>query len=172
MRRFLFFLFALVVTSATHVGATRVLPIFPSILDLFLLVALLYNLGTSPAAGMVGGSLSGLLRDALGGGPYGLHGFANTIVLYAASQIQQRLVIQDPFQVGSLIVLAATLQIAVLTTLRSLLVPGAEIPPPGALVLRLLLFGILGTLAHVLIAKIQRSVESWLERRSKRLEIV
>jgi rod shape-determining protein MreD len=169
MRSFFLFLAGLLLATALQVLLVRILPPTAYLLDLLFLLALFFSMMVSPAAGMVGATVAGLLRDTLSGGPYGLHGFANTLVVVVVGKLRQRLVIQQPFQIGSLVVLAAGLQVAVLVLLRNLLVPGAQVLDPLSLALRLLVTGLVGTLGYFLGLRSLDAVARWRERRSRRL---
>lgn len=171
MRRLPILLLGLLAATFLHAAGAQIFPPLVELLDFFLLVALFFSLGNSPAAGMIGGSISGLLRDALSGGVYGLHGFANTLVIYAVGRLEQRLVIQHPLQIGVLVMLAVGLQTAVLTALQTLLVPGAQPPDPVTLIVRMASCGALGTVAFVAGGRLLQFVEGWRERRSRRLEL-
>lgn len=133
--------------------------------DPFLILVVYHSLDGSPAWSSIGGSTAGLAQDALSGGPYGLHGFANTLVAYAASRLRQRLVIQQSSQVGLLFVLSAALQLAILASLQSLIVSGAELPGPGAMAARLTSSGIIGAMLFVLAGR----ARNWeMHRRAQR----
>lgn len=144
---------------------------FALAIDPFLILVVYYSLEGSPAWSSIGGSAAGLAQDALSGGPYGLHGFANTLVAFAASRLRQRLVIQQPSQVGLLFVLSAALQLAILASLQFLLVSGAEMPGPGAMALRLTSSGLLGALLFVLAGQVRGWEQRWRARRRRRLKI-
>jgi rod shape-determining protein MreD len=169
MRAFFLFLGGLLLAAALQVLLVRIFPPTAYLLDLFFLLALFFSMMVSPAAGMVGATAAGLLRDALSGGPYGLHGFANTLVIFVVSRLRQRVVIQQPSQIGALVVLAAGLQVLVLALLRNLLVPGAQVLDPLSLALRLLVTGLVGTVAYFLGRRTVGAVARWRERRSRRL---
>jgi len=170
VKRLLALLLGLLVATFLHVAGTRVFPPFVELLDLFLIAAIFHSLGNSPASGMIGGSISGLLRDALSGGLYGLHGFANTLAVFASTRLEQRLVIQHPLQIGCIIMLAAGLQTAILTLLQNLLVPGAEHPEPLTLLARIASCGAFGTIVFFFGGRFRQSFEHWRERRSQRLD--
>ena len=169
MRLAFLFVAGLLLATALQVLLVRILPPTAYLLDLLFLLALFFSMMVSPAPGMLAATVTGLLRDTLSGGPYGLHGFANTLVIFVVCKLRQRLVIQHPFQIGSLVVLASGLQVAILALLRNLLVPGAQVLDPMSLALRLLLAGVLGTLGYVLGLRSLDSVARWRERRSQRL---
>ena len=139
--------------------------------DLFLLLVVYHSLDNSPAWSSIGGSVAGLAQDALSGGLYGLHGFANTLVAYISCRLQQRLVIQQPAQVGLLFALAAALQLATLAGLQFLLVGGSELPDSLTMVARTLTSGLGGALLFALAGKARQLESRWRARRRRRLKI-
>ena len=64
----------------------------------------------------------------LAGGPFGLHGFADTLVGYTAARVAQQLVVQRSSGVVLVFTLASALQQALLAALAVLLLPTAELP--------------------------------------------
>ncbi len=144
---------------------------FSLLVDPFLVLVVYHSLDNSPAWSSVSGSAAGLAQDALSGGLYGLHGFANTLVAYFSSRLQQRLVIQQPSQVGLLFIVAAALQLAILATLQFLLVDTVELPGMGAMTARMASSGGLGAMLFMLIGKTREIEDQWRTRRSRRLKI-
>ncbi|MCP3961923.1 MAG: rod shape-determining protein MreD [bacterium] len=144
---------------------------FSLVIDPFLILVVYHSLDSTPAWSSIGGSVAGLAQDALSGGLYGLHGFANTLVGYASARLQQRLVIQQPAQVGLLFILAAAFQLAVLASLQFLLVSGAELPDLGTMTARMISSGVLGTALYVLARNSRDWGARWRARRSRRLKI-
>lgn len=163
------FLLGLVCAAAAHVlslysGVSQ-------IIDPFLILAVYHSLRQSPAWSAIGGSAVGLVQDALTGGIYGLHGFANTVVAYTASRIQNRVVIQQPLQVGMLCFLAAAVQLAVLAGLQYVLVPRAELPLPGAMIGKMISTGVLGAVVYVLANRTLEWEQNRQERNRRRLRL-
>ncbi len=140
-------------------------------IDLFLVLVVYHSLDNSPAWSSLGGSTVGLAQDALSGGLYGLHGFANTLVAYLSSRLQQRLVIQQPSQVGLLFVVAAALQLATLTTLQFLLVDAVELPGLVSMTARMSSSGVIGAMLFAFVGKTRELEGRWRARRSRRLKI-
>ena len=56
------------------------------VFDLVLVAVVFVALQWGPVAGMIGGTVGGLLQDALAGGIVGVGGLAKTLVGYAAGQ--------------------------------------------------------------------------------------
>ncbi len=139
--------------------------------DPFLILVVYHSLSNTPAWSSLAGSLTGLAHDSLSGGFYGLHGFADTLVAYASSRLQQRLVIQQPHQVGLLFVLAAAFQLAALATLQFLLVGGSELPGPGTMIARMMTSGLAGAGLFVLDGKARELDARRRARQRRRLKI-
>jgi rod shape-determining protein MreD len=129
------------------------------------------SLSSSVSWSLVGGSAAGLCRDALSSGLYGLHGFADTLVAFASARVQQRLLIQQPLQIGLLFAVAAAFQLAVLAALQYLLLPGSEMPSAGSGVARMASCGVLGTLLSVSSTRFRKALDQRREQRRKRLGI-
>ena len=165
------FIVGLVCATLLQVLGLRLSSHFSLAVDPFLILVIYHSLDSTPAWSSVGGSTAGLAHDALSGGLYGLHGFADTLVAYVSSRLQQRLVIQQPPQVGLLFVLAAALQLAILAVLQFLLVGGAELPGLGTMTARMASSGIAGAALYVLADKIRQWNRRWRARRRRRLKI-
>lgn len=140
-------------------------------IDLFLLLALAMSLEYAPVGSMLIGSAAGLAQDALTGGLFGLHGFADTVVAWAASRIRQRVVIQQPLQIGMLFALAAAVQLTLLLFLQFLMLPGADLPGLHVMVIRMVTTGAGGMLLFVFNRRLRERFEVWREKRRRRLSL-
>ncbi|HEX9736523.1 MAG TPA: rod shape-determining protein MreD [Thermoanaerobaculia bacterium] len=140
-------------------------------IDLFLVVAVYFSLDDPPVASMLRGTATGLVQDALTGGLFGLHGFADTLVAWAASRLRQRVVIQQPPQVGLLFALAAALQHTLLVALQYFMLPGSLLPGLGVMALRMVATGVAGALIYVVAGHIRRRLKAWRERRRRKLAL-
>ena len=165
------FVVGLVCATLLQALGLRVSSHFFLAVDPFLILVVYHSLDSTPAWSSIGGSIAGLAQDALSGGLYGLHGFANTLVAYASSRLRQRLVIQQSRQVGLLFVLAAAVQLAVLAVLQFLLVGGAELPGLGTMIARMASSGIAGAALFVLADRSRQWHGRWRARRRRRLKI-
>ena len=165
------FVIGLICAVVLQTLGVRLFSPFVLAFDPFLILVVYHSLDGSPAWSSIGGSAAGLAQDALSGGPYGLHGFANTLVAYATSRFRQRLVIQQPSQVGLLFGLSAALQMAVLASLQYLIVSGAELPGLGTMAVRLALSGVVGALLFVLAGRVRDWNQRWRVRRRTRLKL-
>lgn len=169
--RVLTFLLGAAAATLIHALGVYATADFPAAVDLFLVLAVMNGLGTTVGWSTLGGSAAGLARDALSGGPYGLHGFADTLVAHLTARLQQRLVIQQPLQIGVLLALAAILQLAVLGALQALLLPSWELPSLRTMTVRVVLCGALGTLLSLLGTESRLRMRRWRERRRRRLRM-
>ncbi len=154
-----------------QVLGVRFLASFPLLVDPFLLVAIAVGLGSTVVGSMVGGTLAGLARDALSGGLYGLHGFADTLVAWSVARLRQRFVIRRSLQVGLLYVLAAGGQQVLVAALQLVMVPGSELPGPATTVAKMILTGLLGIALFVLGHRARDLEQKWRDQRHRRLRI-
>ncbi len=169
--KFLRFIVGLVLAVLLQALGLRLFDNFALGFDPFLILVVYHSLDGSPAWSSIGGSVAGLAQDALSGGLFGLHGFANTFVAFASCRFRQRLVIQQPSQVGLLFVLSAALQLAILATLQFLIVSGAELPGLGSMAARLVSSGVAGATLYVMAGKARELDQQWRARRGTRLKL-
>lgn len=123
------FLIGLLLAVALHAGAVRVVPGFAAYVDLFLVATALAARRGHPYGGLCAGLAAGWAADALGGGPFGLYGFANSTVGYAAATAARNLVVANTGSLAALFALAALAQ-ALLLGLVALLGVTGPVPPP------------------------------------------
>jgi len=163
---------SLAVVTLVHLLLARLLPGFPRILDLFFVLTVLNGLNGKSLNGLLGGMACGLVQDAFSGAPYGLHGFADTLVGYATAKVAQRLVTRR--FTGLLLVLfcMAALQQAILLLLGIGLVPNLNVPAPLWLAMRAVLSSVAGFALHSATHRLQvRLAEARRNRRARlRLE--
>ncbi len=169
--RFLRFAVGLVCATVVEVLGLHFFASFSLVVDPFLILVVYTSLDSGPAGSIVGGSAAGLSHDALSGGLYGLHGFANTLVGWVSARLKQHMVIQRPGQVGLLFALAAGLQQALLAVLQFLMVPGAELPGPGATAAKIATTGVVGVGLYIAAGRFRGGLREWRTRRSRRLTI-
>lgn len=139
---------ALLAALVIHLAGVRLWPDFPRAFDLFVVVVVLNALGASSLSGLLGGMVAGLTHDVLSGGPYGLFGFADTIIGYLAARAGQRLVIQGASGVLLVVAVAVLMQRAVLLLLGAVLLAGSDAPAPLWWALQALLTGLVGAVVH------------------------
>ncbi|MCP4664323.1 MAG: rod shape-determining protein MreD [bacterium] len=169
--RLLRFAVGLVIATVVEVLGLHFFAPFGLVVDPFLILVVYTSLDSAPAWSIVGGSVAGLSQDALTGGLYGLHGFADTLVGWVSARLKQHMVIQRPGQVGLLFALAAGLQQALLAVLQFLMVPGSELPGPGATAAKIAVTGVLGAGLFVAAGRFGSWLREWRRRRRSRLTI-
>lgn len=146
--RFLKLLAALAAVVLIHLAAAGLWDDFPRTVDLFVVLVVLQALGAGSLPGMVGGMVVGLTHDILTGGPYGLYGFADTIVGYLTARTAQRLIIDRASRVMAVVIVATLLQQAIIAALAALLLDGATFPTPVWWGVKALASGAVATVAH------------------------
>lgn len=159
----------LVVAIMLHVVVVRLFAEVAPAVDFFLVLALFNTIDGNLGAGLLGGLVAGLTADALTGGLYGLHGFANTITSYGTAFASRRLVIQKAIGVMLLFSLAAAVQQAIIVGLRLLLLPEAALPTPSWIAARVATVGVLGFLGLALKGRFIKGAENWRRNRTARL---
>ena len=167
--RSLRFAAALVVATLLHVAGARLFPDFSSAIDLFLLIVVFNALDGNTLAGMLGGLAAGLVTDALTGGPFGIHGLADTIIGYGTAYAVQRLVIQRVTGVFQLFALAAATQQALLMGVSLLLLPSPEAPRILWLMVRIVSTGLLGSVLYLADKRLRSTAEGWQTARSSKI---
>lgn len=143
------FFAGLIAAVLFHLGLMQVWPELARVLDVFLVVVVLNGLGGNSLAGLFAGLLVGMVHDTLTNNPFGLFGFADTIVGYSTARLAQRLVIQRPTGVLAVVSFAAALQEAVVVALMVMLLPDPELPTPVAVAVRAGLCGVLGMFLYI-----------------------
>lgn len=121
---FLRFVLALVAAALAHFVGARAVSYFPLAVDLFLLVTVLYARNGRPVPAMFAGLAAGWAADALSGGPFGLHGLANTVVGYGTARAAQQLVVQRKSSLLFVFAAAAAAHSALLAGLALIFQPG------------------------------------------------
>src|SRR5690606_24872536 len=85
---------AIAAAALVAVAGARLSPLFPLVVDPFLLVAVVVARAGRPLPAMLAGTAAGWAADALSGGPFGLHGLADGLVAYGTARAAQQLVVQ------------------------------------------------------------------------------
>jgi len=165
------FLAAVAAAVLFHLLGARMIPHFVLLFDVFLVLAVLYGLESSSLAALFAGLAAGLLHDSLTGTPFGLYGFADTLIGYGAARLAQRLVIQRPTGVLALVSFAVVVQQAIVVGLEFLLLPAPEVPNPLWVVLSAGVCGLLGMSIHVASVHWRRSSEARRRGRMGRLRL-
>lgn len=138
------FTVALVLAALIHFYGVRLVPGFAAMVDLFIVAVVLNALRGNSLAGLAGGVVAGLVQDALAGGPYGLYGFADTLVGYATARVSQRLILQKASAALLAVVVATLVQLGVLAALTHFLLPARPLSSPLWWVVKALAGGLVG----------------------------
>jgi rod shape-determining protein MreD len=162
---------ALAAAVLAHLVIMHLVPSVAPFIDVFLVVVVLYALEASSLAALLAGLVFGLLFDTLTGQPYGLFGFADTIVGYTTARLAQRLVIQRSTGVLALVSFASVAQQAIVVGLTFLLLPASELPNPVVVAVRAGACGVLGMLIYIATIHWRRSSETRRRGRMSRLRL-
>lgn len=154
-----------------HLGLMQLWPELARIVDVFLVVVVLYGLGGNSLAALFAGLLVGMVHDTLTNNPFGLFGFAGTIVGYSTARLAQRLVIQRATGVLAVVSFAAALQEAIVVGLMVMLLPDPQLPTPVEVALRAGLCGVLGMILHIAGKRWRRNSEARRRSRMSRLRL-
>lgn len=138
------FLAALAVAALAAVAGARLSPLFPLVVDPFLLVAVVIARAGRPVPAIVAGTAAGWAADALSGGPFGLFGLADGLVAYGTARAAQQLVVQRKSSLAAIFAAAAAAQGAIVALLGMVFAPGRELPSPLWLAVRLGVTALLG----------------------------
>ncbi len=152
-----------------HLALMRLFPDLAPAVDVFLVVVVLNGLGGNSLAGLFAGLLVGIVHDSLTTNPFGLFGFADTIVGYSTARLAQRLVIQRPTGVLAVVSFASVLQEAIVVALMVMLLPDPELPTPVAVAVRAGLCGVLGMFLYVVGDRWTRGADARRRSRMSRL---
>jgi rod shape-determining protein MreD len=162
---------AIALAVLVHFAGARVSDDFVRVVDVFVVVVALYALRGNSLSALLVGLLVGLLRDSLARGPFGLFGFAGTIVGYVTARLAQRLVIQRPTGVLAVVSFASVLQQAIVVGLRFLLLPAAEVPSPLWIAIQAGACGVLGMAVYAVTDHWRRNADARRRGRMSRLRM-
>jgi rod shape-determining protein MreD len=154
-----------------HILGVRLIPNFSLVIDVFLVVVVLYGLEGNSLAALFAGLFIGLVHDHFSGGPFGLFGFADTIVGYGTARLAQRLVIQRATGVLAVVALAAALQQAIVVGLAFLLLPTPELPSPLWVAVQAGACGVLGLVVYIVSGHWRRTADARRRGRMSRLRL-
>jgi rod shape-determining protein MreD len=154
-----------------HLGGQQLFPGFARAIDVFVVVVVLHALAGNSLSGMLVGLSVGLLYDTLTNGPFGLFGFADTMIGYGTARLAQRLVIQRATGVLAVVSFATVLQQAVLVAVTFLLLPDPALPDPVWVAVKAGACGAIGMAAHVTVRRWRRGAESRRRSRMSRLRL-
>ena len=162
---------AVVLAALVHFVGVRLWPDFARAIDVFLVVVALYGLEASSLSALLVGMLVGLVQDIPTNMPFGVFGFADTIIGYVTARLAQRLVIQRPTGVLALVGFASALQQAIVFGLAFVLLPSPETPSPVWTAIRAAACGVLGMAVYVVGGSWHRSAETRRRGRMSKLRL-
>ncbi|HEX6901803.1 MAG TPA: rod shape-determining protein MreD [Thermoanaerobaculia bacterium] len=162
---------AVALAVLAHFVGMSLSPLFGRVVDVFLVVVALHGLRGNSLSGLLVGLLVGLLHDSLTGGPFGLFGFADTIIGYVMARLAQRLVIQRATGVLAVVAFASALQQAVVVGLILLLLPAPELPSPLWVAIQAGACGVLGLVVHIASGHWRRTADARRRGRMSRLRL-
>ena len=154
-----------------HFVGMRLFPSLAGLADLFLVAVVLNALGGNSLSGLGFGFVAGLVHDSLTSGPFGLFGFADTLVGYLAARLAQRLVIQRATGVLGVVSFAAILESAIVVGLALLLLPSPELPSPIVVFARAGICGLIGFAIHLVTTRLRRGLDARRRGRMSRLRM-
>ena len=167
---FVKFFFALLAAYLVQLVGVSVSPLFPRIVDPFLLVVVWYSMRTGPLGAELIGTATGLLQDGLSGGLFGLHAFADTVVGYAVALAAQRVVVgQQAARVLIFAASAALQQLVLVGLLRSMVGANAPLPSWGSIIGKVITTALLGAALISMESRARTHWSSWQRRRSRML---
>jgi len=167
--RFVELLVMLIGAILVQLLGANIIPAFNLAIDAFLVIAVLFALRGGLAVAMLGGLVAGIAADALSGGLFGLHGFADTIVGYGTAVAAHRLVIRRPSSVMLVAAMAAVVQQVVLLILRRVLVDTAPVVSIGWGVFQVVTTGLVTASIYVLTGRLRRGLAARRERRGSQI---
>ncbi len=164
------FVLGLAAVVVLHFVGAQLSTDLPRLLDLFLILVVVYAVGGDLLVGILVGMAAGLTTDAITGGLYGLHGFADTIVGYGSAYAAQRLVIRRPFGVFLMFALASAAQQAILVGLVVMLLAEPALPGLTWTLARVAATGVVGLLFMLIRRRTLSRFELWKRTRTSRLK--
>jgi rod shape-determining protein MreD len=160
---------ALLAAYLVQLVGTSVSPLFPRVVDPFLLVLVWYSLRTGPVGAELLGTATGLLQDSLAGGLFGLHAFADTLVGYGVALAAQRVVVGQQAARVLIFAAAAALQQAVMALLLRSMVASSPLPSIGSVIGKVVTSALLGAAFISMESRARTQWSSWQRRRSRQL---
>lgn len=162
-------LLALLAAYLVQLVGVAISPLFPRLVDPFLLVLVWYSLRTGPVAAELLGTVTGLLQDSLSGGLFGLHAFAGTLVGYGVALAAQKVVVGQQAARVLIFAAAAALQQAVLAGLLRSMVAHSPLPSLGSVIGKIVTSALLGAAFISMESRARTHWSSWQRRRSRTL---
>lgn len=171
MKPALRFAAALAAALVLHLIGTRLLPEWPLIVDLMMIVVVFNALEGNTLSGMIGGLVAGWVTDALTGQAFGLFGLVDTIIGYGTAYAVQRIVIQRPAGAALLFALASAAQQGLVLGLSLFLVSTPEAPAYPWLLVKAATTGLLGAAVFFARQRLLSRVDLWRHTRQTRIRL-
>lgn len=166
---FVKFLLALAGAYLLQLLGVALWPHFPAAVAPFLVVLVWFSMRTTPVAAQFLGVVAGLLEDALTGGLFGLHAFADTLLAYGVALAAQRVVVGQQTVRVLLFAGAALVQQVVVALLLLAMLPDAPTPSLGFAVAKVATTALLGALLISLEGQARSQWGAWQRRRARQL---
>ena len=126
--------------------------------DLVLVVVIYLSLKAGPTAGMLAGTVAGLMQDSLMTGIVGIGSLGKTVVGYLAGTVGRAFIVTQPVP-RFLVFLAATLlEMTIVTGLRVIVTTGPAVVPVGAIVAQAVGNALVGVVLFQLAETLPRTV--------------
>lgn len=166
---FVRFLVALALACLAQMLGLAVTPDSGRLVDPFLVVVVWLGMRTSPVLAQIFGAGTGLVQDALSGGLFGLHAFANTLVGHGVALAAQRVVVGQQAVRVLIFGAASALQQATLAVLMIAMLDDPPLPHLGFAAGRVLVTAVLGAILISIESRARSQWSSWQRRRSRQL---
>jgi len=132
--------------------------------DLVLVVVIYLSLRSGPTAGMLTGTVAGLMQDSLMTGIVGVGSLGKTLVGYLAGTVGRAFIVTQPVPRFLVFFAATLLEMTVITGLRAVVNPAPASVPVGAIVAQA--FG--NALVGVVLFQLTETLPRIAERRRER----
>ena len=132
--------------------------------DLVLVVVIYLSLRSGPTAGMLTGTVAGLMQDSLMTGIVGVGSLGKTLVGYLAGTVGRAFIVTQPVPRFLVFFAATLLEMTVITGLRAVVNPAPASVPVGAVVAQA--FG--NALVGVVLFQLTETLPRIAERRRER----
>jgi rod shape-determining protein MreD len=163
------FLLAVAAAYLAQLLGLALTPHFPRAVAPFLLVVVWFSMRTSPVLAQLLGASCGLVEDALTGGLFGLHAFADTLVAYGVALAAQRVVVGQQAVRVLLFAGAAVVQQLVIGGLLLAMLDDPPLPTPGFALLKVATTALLGAVLISMESQARTQWSAWQRRRSRQL---
>lgn len=164
-------LIALAVATLVRVLTTAVAPGLADLVEPFVVAIIWIAVAERPLPAQLCGLVLGLCFDVFSGRPFGLGGFAGTLVGYLVARFAQHLLMRQPRTLALVFALAIATQQAVVAALEVLLVAAASVPDLERVAVRVLVSTALGiTWSRAELALLDRFA-GWRRDRNARIRL-